>query len=466
MKRADVEIAEEQENARRAGVEMKRYYRTGDVQKYLFVLEGSEDVHIEGVTIRNAPLWNVRLQDCDRVWVRGIHLYSDLERAVNSDGIDIVSSSNVTISDSTIVTADDAICLKTTALDPAPGRAVRPVANVLVTNCILGSSSTAMMIGTETHADIRHVVFSNIVVRDSNKVFGINVQDGGTVSDVRLQNITFETSRRHWNWWGGAEVMKLVLKKRSPDSKLGRIEHVTVDGASGTARGTSLVAGHAERMLEDITVSNLRVRMLPENAPDKRATHGLVFERVKGLALRHVAVEWDREAPEPLWESALVLRDIEGLRLESFEGEAGTKGKDAVVKERVQLGPRRNAMKKDPKLADDRMISGKLRKKAGRAGASASTVTVDGTAYAWSHRHGWLVWGKGIKAISVSVALKPERTRELILDFTIKVGAEDPTPPEARVARALEGAIRSALAAGWDPESRGRAFRFEVAESL
>ena len=48
----------------------------------------------------------------------------------------------------------------------------------MVTNCILASSSTAMMIGTETHADIRHVVFSNIVVRDSNKVFGINVQDG------------------------------------------------------------------------------------------------------------------------------------------------------------------------------------------------------------------------------------------------------------------------------------------------
>jgi hypothetical protein len=121
-------------------------------------------------------------------------------------------------------------------------------------------------------------------------------------------------------------------------------------------------------------------------------------------------------------------------------------------------------MKKGPTSADDRMISGKLRGKAGRAGAAASTVSVDGTGYAWSYRHGWLVWGKGIKAISVSVALKPLRTRELILDFTVKVGAEDPTPAEARVARALAGAIRSAVAAGWDPESRGRAFRFEVAE--
>jgi hypothetical protein len=121
-------------------------------------------------------------------------------------------------------------------------------------------------------------------------------------------------------------------------------------------------------------------------------------------------------------------------------------------------------MKKGPAAADDRMISGKLRGKAGRAGAAASTVLVDGTDYAWSYRHGWLVWGKGIKAISVSVALRPLRTRELILDFTVKVGAEDPAPAEARVARALVGAIRSAVAAGWDPESRGRAFRFEVAE--
>ena len=121
-------------------------------------------------------------------------------------------------------------------------------------------------------------------------------------------------------------------------------------------------------------------------------------------------------------------------------------------------------MKKPPLPGDDRMISGKLRGKAGRAGAPASTVSVDGTEFAWSYRHGWQVWGKGIKVISVSVAFKPQRTRELILDFVVKVGAEDPTPGEARVVRALEGAIRSALEAGWDPESRGRAFRPEIHE--
>jgi hypothetical protein len=333
----DPEIAQEQEIARLAGVEMKRYYRTGAVQKYLIVLQDSEDIRIEGVTIRNAPLWNVRLQDCNRVWIRGIHLYSDLERGVNSDGIDIVSTSNVLIADSIIVTADDAICLKTVDLAQRGVGAIRPVENVVVNNCILSSSSTPMMIGTETHADIRHVLFSNIVVRDSNKVFGINVQDGATVSDVRFVNVTFETNRRHWNWWGSAEVMKFVLKRRTSDSPLGRIRNVTIDGAQGTARGTSLVAGHAERPLENITVANLHVKMLAENRPDKRSTHGFVFERIDGLTLRGVELNWDRDQPEPAWSSALILRDVDNLELRNFRGQAARPDGEipAIRKERV-----------------------------------------------------------------------------------------------------------------------------------
>ena len=123
-------------------------------------------------------------------------------------------------------------------------------------------------------------------------------------------------------------------------------------------------------------------------------------------------------------------------------------------------------MKKDPRQADDRLISGKLREKAGRVGATHTIVEVDGTGYAWSYRHGWVVWGKGIKAVSISVALHPERTRELILDFTLKVKDGDATPFDARVVRALPSAIRSAREAGWDPESRGRAFRHAIAESI
>ena len=195
---ADPEIAKEQEIARKAGIEMKRYYRSREAMNiFLFVLNDCINVQLRDVSIINAPLWTVRLNDCDRVSIRGVYIYSDLEKGVNADGIDICSSKNVVISDCIITTADDAIVLKAIARN---GKKANPVENVTVTNCVLTSSSTPLMIGTETEADIRHVIFSNCVIRNSNKGFGINVQDGATVSDIIFSNLSIETNRRHWNW--------------------------------------------------------------------------------------------------------------------------------------------------------------------------------------------------------------------------------------------------------------------------
>lgn len=123
-------------------------------------------------------------------------------------------------------------------------------------------------------------------------------------------------------------------------------------------------------------------------------------------------------------------------------------------------------MKERGRQAGDRLISGKLREKAARDGAARRIVSVDGTDYAWAYRHGFLVWGKDIKAISISVSLNPGRTRELIVDLTLTMKGEHGEPSEARILRALQPAIRSARESGWDPESRGRAVRYQIKEHV
>jgi polygalacturonase len=173
MQGIDVEIVEEIELARAAGIDMRRYYRTG-MQTFIFVLNDCKNVMLEDISIINSPLWTIRLNNCDCVKIHGIYLYSDLEKGVNADGIDICSSRNVTISDSIIITGDDSIVLKTPKETEQEGP-VNVTENIVVTNCILSSSSTPLMIGTETFADIRHVLFNNCVIRNSNKGFGINV---------------------------------------------------------------------------------------------------------------------------------------------------------------------------------------------------------------------------------------------------------------------------------------------------
>lgn len=323
----DPEIAAETEIARKAGIEMKRFYRTG-MQTYMFILNNSVDVRLENITIVNSPLWNVRLNDCDRVFVRGVRIYSDLEKGVNADGIDIVSSSNVLISDSIIVTGDDAIAMKTISRD---GAKAKPVENVTVTNCILTSSSSAVTIGTETAADVRHVVVTNSVIRNSNRGLSINVMDGATVSDVLFSNITMDTGRRHWNWWGSAETFRLTLRKRKPDSKLGVIRDVTIDNVTSHARGTSTIVGHAERSIQNITVTDLRLFMEPENAVDKRATDAIRVENVSGVKMRDVTVKWSTDNVEPKWASAAVFKNVSDLELANFTGRQGIASSSAPV---------------------------------------------------------------------------------------------------------------------------------------
>lgn len=341
MRGLDPEIATEIDIARAAGVDMRRYYRTG-VQTYMFILNGCRNVLLRDISVVHSPLWNVRLNDCDRVHVHGVYIYSDLEKGVNADGIDIVSSRNVIISDSVIETADDAIVLKSIARD---GKPAQPTENVTVTNCVLSSSSTPLMIGTETEADIRHVVFSNCVIRNSNKGFGINVQDGAVVSDVIFRGLTIETSRRHWNWWGSAEMCKFVLKKRTPASRLGVIRDVVVDDVIAHARGTSTIVGHPDQPIENLRVSNVQLRMLPENAPDKRAAHAMSFEHVRDLRLRDLSVRWSDAPVEPRWQSALVLRRVRDFAVDGFAGRPGLAGTEtpAILLDHAVQGSIQNA---------------------------------------------------------------------------------------------------------------------------
>jgi hypothetical protein len=332
----DTEILEEEQLAARAGVDRRRWLRRG-LQAMTFLFSRCRDVLIEDVTLVGSTLWNVRLWGCDGVVIRGVTIESDLERAANSDGIDVDGSRNVRISDSRIATADDAIVLKSGKWRRDGRGESFPTENVVVTNCVLSSSSSAFTIGTESFEDFRHIVLSNSVIRDSNRAFGINVQDGATVEDVVIANVTVDLRRRHWNWWGSAELLHFVLKKRSPESRLGAVRNVLVKDVVAHVQGTARIVGHAERRIEDVTLSGVRLLMAPESTPDKRATHALAAEGVDRLRIQDLEVRWAGDDPGPRWQSAVVVRKAIDVLLSGFVGRSapGTAELPAVVMEDV-----------------------------------------------------------------------------------------------------------------------------------
>jgi len=310
----DVEIANEVEIAKKAGVEMKRSYRVGN-SAFGVLFKECEGITIDDVTFVNTSLWCMRIWGSNQVTIRNVTITSDLKMGVNSDGIDLDGVSNAHISGCTISTGDDAICLKSGSWDFKDSGKSYPTENILVDNCILTSSSTALMIGTETLSPIRHVIFSNCVIRDSNKGMGINVQDGATVSDVLFSNLTIDLHRRHWNWWGDAEVFYFVLKKRNPNSVVGTIKNITIENVIAHAQGTSRVITTVGKPLENIRIANVQVFMDPEATPDKRTAHAMRFDGVDGLTLDNIAIHWNDEKPESGWQSSLTFSNVSNFRL-------------------------------------------------------------------------------------------------------------------------------------------------------
>ncbi len=327
LRGVDSFIAEETAKARASGVEMKRYYKIPPILSLIYFVE-CQDVKIRDVHIRESSTWSLHVQWCKRVHIQGIYLSSSLAAGVNADGIDVDGSCDVIISDCTIKTGDDAIVLKSTLTN---GR-YENCENVTVSNCVLASTSSALKIGTETFGDFRNIVFNNCTIENTNRGLGIIVRDGGNVIDVIFSDITMQLDRKHFNWWGNAEPIWLVVLKRNQNSQVGSIENIQFQHIVAHGQGTSKLQGYPGSPLKNIRLSDIQFFMHTEDQPDKRATHALLAEDVQYLSLDRISVDWDEKSPQDEWQSALYLENVDGLSLDHFQGRSGfRRASDPVI---------------------------------------------------------------------------------------------------------------------------------------
>lgn len=303
------------ENARKAGVPMKRYFHYKPYTCMIY-FENCKFVSIRDITLTFSQFWTLHARWTDYMTISGVKIFSDMEKGINADGIDIDGCRNVTVSDCIVQTADDAIVLKTTALHGES----RSCENITVSNCILETSSTALKLGTESHADFRYITFSNCVIRNSNRGLSIVIRDGATAENIQFSNILLECTRRHFNWWGNADPIWLVVLKRRPDSRVGHIRNVTFNNIIAHGMGTSKLEGFEGKPLENIRMNNVQFFMKAENYIDKRADDAFRATNVNDLWLTDVSVKWDKSAIEPLWRNAFTFENVKGAVLDKISG--------------------------------------------------------------------------------------------------------------------------------------------------
>jgi Glycosyl hydrolases family 28 len=336
----DAYIRDNQLLAQAAGASMMRSFpkdlHTRKVYPHLVLLLRCKDVRIAGLSFLHSPSWTINPYACERLVIDGVYIHTSQRDGVWADGIDPDGCKDVRISNSTIVTGDDAIVFySSTGWGPA-----LPCENITITNCRLSSSSSALKFCDGNANSVRHVTVDNCVITNSNRGIAFMVYDGGYVSDVVLSNLTIETRRFPWFWWGDGDPIFFSIRRRSEvegkppkpgEPAAGSIRNVIIRNVIAHGQGSCFIMGHRDSWLNHVSLENVKLFIThdPSAAYDK-AVHAMQFRYARNLTLRDVEVTWEK--PDyAKWQSALDFEDTQGLTLDDFTGGPARPDFPAVV---------------------------------------------------------------------------------------------------------------------------------------
>lgn len=146
------------------------------------------DVLIEDVALDGSIFWNIAPVYCENVIIRGVTVNS--HGHPRTDGIDVDSSVNVLIEETTLDCGDDCFTLKAGRGEEAVELG-RPTQNVVIRNCRVKRGVGGITIGTETAGFIRNIYAENVVMENPSRplYFKTRRPRGGGAENVRIRNV-------------------------------------------------------------------------------------------------------------------------------------------------------------------------------------------------------------------------------------------------------------------------------------
>ena len=176
------------------------------VRLHTIQLEYCTDIEIEGITIRDSLVYNIRPIGCENLDIQNVKIIGCWR--YNSDGIDMHNCVNVNIDNCFIRTFDDSICVKgfdcyyegdvEKAVHEAMyrnGKSYDIFKNIRIKNCVIWNDwGKCLEIGAETRAEeICDVTFEDCdIVHVTNLILDCLNVDYADVHDVTFKNINIE----------------------------------------------------------------------------------------------------------------------------------------------------------------------------------------------------------------------------------------------------------------------------------
>ena len=280
-----------------------------------------ENVLLEDVTFQNSPCWNIHPAMCTNLIVNNITVRCP-DYAQNSDGIDIESCRNVSVTNSRFDVGDDGICIKSGKDQAGRDRGI-PCENILVDNCIVFHGHGGFVVGSEMSGGVRNVKVSNCVFSgtDVGLRFKSTRGRGGVVENIHIEDITMNNILQEPLlfdlFYGGKSASE--ARAEGPEAEPSDLEAKPVDETTPAFRDIHIrnvwcrganramyFNGLPEMNVEHVTVENTQIY----------ARTGAQINESSDVVLRNVKVI-PEEGP------ALLLNNVKDFTAESFECPAG-----------------------------------------------------------------------------------------------------------------------------------------------
>jgi len=258
----------------------------------------------------------------------------------NRDGIDLISSKNVRISNCSInAPGDDALVLKSDYALNYP----RATENVTITNCQVSGynegtfldgtcqkngrkdATGRIKLGTESNGGFKNITISNCVF-DHCRGLALETVDGAQLEDITISNLTMR------DILNAPIFVRLGARMRGPKdypySQLHRVMISNIVAYDVTGEQAAIISGIPGHNIEDLTLNNIHIyfkgggtkaqanREVPaliDSYPDPNRwgitpAYGFFIRNVKDLKMSDVEVSYLKEDLRP----AFILDNVDG----------------------------------------------------------------------------------------------------------------------------------------------------------
>lgn len=274
-----------QQRARDALIEMgekdvpveKRVFGEGSYLRPAFIQPyRCRNVLIEGVTVRNSPMWEIHPVLSRNVTVRGVTVSS---HGPNNDGCDPESCADVLIKDCHFDTGDDCIAVKS-GRNRDGRRVAVPCENVVIQGCVMKDGHGGVTIGSEISGNARYIFAEDCRMDSPNLDRALriktNAMRGGVIEHIYMRNVTV------------GQVADAAIHADFYYEEGAKGPHRPVVRNIGVRGLTCSKARYALylRAFDDAPIRDVRL----EDCAFTSAARANVLENVKGLVLERVTI--------------------------------------------------------------------------------------------------------------------------------------------------------------------------------